>query len=269
MIVRGIFCLIALVPAAAAAQLVPKQPTGKWVVDYADKMCVLQRDYGTRAAPLVLAIRPQPMGDGMGIYVLDAPTGQRGEYVGVKIGFGATEPTVDSQMATFDARDLGLRVNETGLDRHHLERALESNLLTLEARKRLNVSFSVPKMAPALKVLDDCVANLLETWGFTRERQATMAKRPEPLKPEVQYVGPEDYPDEALRAGESGQNSARYWIDVQGRVSNCTIVETSKSRSLDSTLCRVVKRIRYRPALEKSGKPMESIGYLRLRWSLG
>jgi TonB family protein len=269
MIERLVFCLVALVPASASAQTTQKQPTGKWVVEYADKMCVLQRDYGTRSEPLVLALRAIPMGDGVTAYVLDAPTRQRGAYVWVKIGFGPSAPTIEKQLATFDIAGFDLRFNETSLKRDEIERAFGTATLSFKARKRLNVSFAVPRLETALKALDECTVNLMDSWGFSRERQAAMAKRPELLKPIFNYFSGDDYPNEALRKEQSGSNSARYRIDVKGRVSGCTIVESSNSASLDGALCKVLKRVRYRPAVDRAGNPMESIGFTRMRWLLG
>jgi TonB family protein len=209
------------------------------------------------------------MGDSVTAYVLDAPTRQSPTLVRVKVGFGPGAPPIDANLATFDIRGHDLRFNEISVEREKLEPAFKTEILSFEARRRINVSFAVPRMAAAFKVLDECVVNLLDSWGFSRERQAAMAKGPEPLKPMTAYITPKDYPTEALSGEEAGSNSARYWVDAKGRVSGCTIVESSKSKALDNTLCRVINRIRFRPALDKTGKPMESIGFQRVRWILG
>ena len=261
--------MVITVPAVAAEPApAPRQPTGKWLVDYAENMCVLQREYGSLDDRLTLAFKPTPVADWITAYVLDRPARRKGEWVPVTIGFGAGLPTVDARMATFDVREEKFRFNETGLKRIELERAVASEQISFSAKDWLSVSFRVPEFKKALKALDACVVDLLHTWGFSRERQAAMAKPPEPFKPLAAYVANGDYPDEAIRDGKSGSNSARFRINTEGHTSGCMIVESSGSDALDKTLCRVTKRFRFHPAVDKNGQPMETIGFYRLRWIL-
>jgi TonB family protein len=264
------FGLVLLASALATSSIAaePQQPTGKWIVEYAEKMCVLQRSYGTEQRPLTLAFRPDPFSGDLTVYFLDKPTRQFGAYVDASVGFGPGKPVLEKKMATFDVRERRFRLNELWLTRQELEPSSETGVLSINAKKRIDVSLKVPELAKALGVLDDCVIDLMESWGFSREKHGLMAQRAQPLKPHFEYVSHHDYPNQALTNNESGANSVRYWIDTSGRPRDCQIVESSRSTSLDAAICRVVKRIRYRPALDRSGKPMESIGFMRLRWRL-
>jgi len=265
-----LFAISLIVAASAAAEAPPpRQPTGKWVAEYAESMCVLQREYGTTTSRLTLAFQPQPMSDHVALYIFDPPAKLKGEYVPVKIGFGPGFPAVDANMATFDVRAQKFRYNSTGLARPELERAAASEQISLHADGHLSVAFQVPDLRKALSVLDECVADLLVQWGFSREQQQMLAKLAEPEKPLLSYIKNGDYPDQAIRAGESGLNGARFNIGLNGRAANCKVVESSGSSSLDMTICSVTRRFRFRPAIDKAGQPMESLGYFRVRWALG
>jgi protein TonB len=66
----------------------------------------------------------------------------------------------------------------------------------------------------------------------------------------------DDYPAAALRNDETGSLRARLSIAANGRVSDCAIVETSGSKALDSTTCKILKaRARFTPALDSDGLP--------------
>ena len=150
------------------------------------------------------------------------------------------------------------------MSRHELDRAVRSSTISLDVASRVKETFAVPGLDNALNALDECVADLLEEWGFSRERQAQLGRFPEPLKEE--FVGPYDYPEDALKQGVSGENVAIARIDAEGRPSDCNVVASSKSDSLDRATCRAFLRARFKPATDKAGAPIESMYVLNLRW---
>jgi protein TonB len=78
-----------------------------------------------------------------------------------------------------------------------------------------------------------------------------------------------DYPSAALREEEQGTVGVSYTIGADGRVSNCTVVRSSGSRSLDSTTCRILQqRFRYSPARDASGNPVATTKSQSVTWRL-
>lgn len=264
-----IAALAALVISNAASATQPAlAPTRQWVAYFEDNMCVLQREYGSAAESLTLAFKPQPMSDSYTAFVFSTARRQDPGFVAAKMQFGAGTEVIERRTLHYYIPKLKSRVAEFLVEREELNNAVASELISIDAKGRLKATFKVSGLSKALGVLDECVADLLATWDFSREQQAAMAKKPESLKPLNEYVTAADYPMQALRDLETGWNSARYHIDVHGRVRDCKIVESSGSRALDATLCRVVGRFRYRPALDQTGRPMESLGFMRIRWQI-
>ena len=262
----AITALLAFAASPAAADPLPRQPTGKWLVDFADDLCVLQREYGTADKPLTLSFRPSPMSQQLAIYIFDEPARKPAAIVPVKIGIGPGLEPVESMLETFDPAGETFRYNSTGIARADLERAAGHGAVSFKARDRIDAAFAIPELSKALAVLDECVVDLLDTWGFSRAQQQAMAKPPEPVKPASEYVSPGDYPRDAIRRNEMGVNSVRFRVGTDGMPSDCQIVEASKSRALDSTICRVAMRMRFHPAVDKAGQPMDSLMYIRMRW---
>jgi protein TonB len=78
-----------------------------------------------------------------------------------------------------------------------------------------------------------------------------------------------DYPRSALRARAEGSVSVRYTVAADGRVEDCRIMRSSGHAELDDTTCRLIeKRFRYRPALDRSGRPTTATEYKSYDWSV-
>ena len=78
-----------------------------------------------------------------------------------------------------------------------------------------------------------------------------------------------DYPNAARRNEEQGTVRVSYTVGTDGRVSNCTVVQSSGSSSLDSTTCRILRqRFRYRPARDSAGNAMSTTLRSSVTWEL-
>ena len=73
-------------------------------------------------------------------------------------------------------------------------------------------------------------------------------------------LGNSDYPRSALRAGVQGSVKVRYTVGIDGRAGGCTVIGSSGDAALDSTTCSLIeKRFRYRPARDRSGRPVPEV----------
>lgn len=69
----------------------------------------------------------------------------------------------------------------------------------------------------------------------------------------------DDYPASAQAAGEQGMVQARLSVDQRGRVSDCAIVRSSGSTSLDSATCSILsRRAQFSPARATDGSAVAS-----------
>jgi protein TonB len=78
-----------------------------------------------------------------------------------------------------------------------------------------------------------------------------------------------DYPRVALRTRAQGSVSVRYTVRADGAVEDCRILRSSGHPVLDETTCRLIeRRFRYRPALDRSGRPIEASESKSYDWYL-
>ena len=79
----------------------------------------------------------------------------------------------------------------------------------------------------------------------------------------------DDYPADAIRKEQQGLVSYRATVGIDGRVSQCEIVVSSGSASLDKATCQIIqRRARFSPARDQQGAPVEDHFDGRIRWVL-
>ena len=255
---------------AAAPQSAPSlKPTGKWLVEFADAMCVASREFGTPAKPMTLVFKPSPFGREMRLMIvrggISANPVQTRAIVTLENG-----ATMQGAMTTYSPIGKALRIHAIQLKEDNVVALRQSATVIVASRGGVDASFAVPGMARAMLVLDECVANLAEQWGMSRDEQKRMKEYPQSLKPLSEYVSDSDYPAKALRDSRSGRTGILLRIDSIGAITDCTVVEASGSSVLDEASCRLLRtRAKFKPATDQDGKPMNSLMVTAINWITG
>ncbi|MCJ2179358.1 energy transducer TonB [Novosphingobium album (ex Hu et al. 2023)] len=103
----------------------------------------------------------------------------------------------------------------------------------------------------------------------------TPSDPPPPLAPKgarprndaAQWVTTNDYPTSDIRLGHTGTVRFRLAIDTGGRVTDCTIVQSSGYDGLDAATCRnLAKRARFDPATGTDGQKVPGSYAGTIRW---
>ncbi|WP_447727674.1 energy transducer TonB [Sphingomonas koreensis] len=85
----------------------------------------------------------------------------------------------------------------------------------------------------------------------------------------IYWVRHDDYPPEALQAGEQGNVAIQFAISEAGRVTGCEVTESSGSASLDAVSCRAVReRAAFLAPLDEKGHPKPTTGRMRMNWKI-
>ena len=85
----------------------------------------------------------------------------------------------------------------------------------------------------------------------------------------LSLIGDDDYPQAAIRGDEQGTTAVRLSIGPDGRVTDCSVTQSSGSSSLDSTTCSVFRRrARFTPAKDQAGNPISDSYSQRVKWVL-
>ena len=141
--------------------------------------------------------------------------------------------------------------------------------IILQINKRRRYDFALPGLKNAQRVLGQCLTNLRDEYGVGENVTNQIATDAKPKQSIVRYFNNNDYPSEALSKGEQGYVGALFWVETDGRVKECKIVESSRRQSLDDRTCEVIRtRSRFTPALDHQGNPIRSPQYQRIRWEM-
>lgn len=77
----------------------------------------------------------------------------------------------------------------------------------------------------------------------------------------------DDYPPSAVRNEESGVSVATFTVGTDGKVTSCNA--SGASATLDAEACKlIIRRFRFKAALDASGSPIEETKTQRIRWDL-
>jgi TonB family protein len=251
---------------AAPKPLVPRQPTGPWVVDYSQDECILDRNYGTASQPQVLAISRVPMDTRVTLsYVTrdQKPLLRDGK---AKIGFGTAAP-VEAGFRAYPVagkavRNLAAYVAD-GV--RSIESAADAGVISIDAAGELRQAYAVPGLAAAVRALDACVLDLGKAWGISIDQQKRLKEPARPLSD--QYLSPDDYPPNTLNENITGRAQVRMWVDETGKPLDCTPLRSSGSPVFGETSCRLLmKRAAFKPAVDVDGKPVRSIYIYTVDW---
>ena len=83
-------------------------------------------------------------------------------------------------------------------------------------------------------------------------------------------IGNEDYPRAALVERAQGTVEFSFTVLPDGRIANCRVTRSSNNAALDATTCRLaLKRFRFRPARDSSGRAIASEVDGEQEWRLG
>jgi TonB family protein len=272
--------LLALAAAGmAAADAAPpeiRQPTGKWVVDFADAQCVAYRDYGTAEAPLYLVLKAPPLGSIMQLAVVRPGGGaETPEQEDGKIVLDG-QTSFPANMLRYAFKEEKQRVLRVNVPLAQFDRIRASKTISFETQ-RSQYGFELSQLKQLLDVMQKCVGGLRDIWHVKEGsyeadsdgRQLHPALRSGAIGRLESVFSLEDYPTDALSREQQGTSTIAVLVDESGKVADCTVIQTSGAAILDAQSCAIIqKRARFKPAVDVAGQPAKDAFTQRVTWRL-
>lgn len=142
-----------------------------------------------------------------------------------------------------------------------------SNEIQVSSGSRMLIDIPLPAADRAMAALRACEDDSLRRWGFDPKVIRSLRTPVKAAKSSLPWVKVTDYPEDALRQNASGSVLARLKVGVDGRVSDCLVIESSGNASLDATTCQLLRmRARFDPAIDADGKPTAGLTATRIHW---
>ena len=264
----GFQLLMSAVPASAAEGPVEAPVAvadGKWNVDFGDERCLAGRSFKVGGKSFLFLIEPDAVGTGVDL-MFRVP-GQSKPIWGPTPGqMWADGKQVAPILFSIPLEGNALLVR-AGLDDEEGSLARNGSAITIRS-KFLTVTVPLTGIDKVRPIMTECSTSLLESWGFSRADQASVATQPR-IASVPRLFTSDDYPMSAIRDEHQGLTMVRYLVDETGRVKDCKIRKSSSSVILDQTTCFIIqKRGLYEPARDRDGKPMAFPQIARIRWVL-
>ena len=163
---------------------------------------------------------------------------------------------------TASRRLLRLQVNAASASLQSLQ-----DSISIEASGETRHSLAIPGIKRALPILAKCVDQLRAAYKVGKSDLAAVATRP--VGTAVRFFSPDDYPSDALRKGDHGTVGALLWVEADGRVSTCQVIEAGAAPSLRDATCAILRRRgRFVPGTGTDGKAVRAPLFFRVRWAL-
>lgn len=243
----------------------PRQPTGKWIVHFADAQCVAERNYGTAEDPIYVGLKQPPIGDVMQFSIVDnGSAGSPTEFDGT-IQFD-NQPPQKVSVLRFAPKKKKVRVLVMNLLPEQFSSARTAGALRFRTRG-FDETFALAQLEPLLDIMKTCVADLREVWNVDGSEEGEKAVRDDAKGDLRRMFSSADYPTQAVFSGDGGTVKIALLVDETGKVADCSIVQTSGVAVLDSQSCAVLKeRAKFTPAVGKDGKPAKDAFIQRITW---
>jgi TonB family protein len=285
-----------LIPLLTAVLMVPSgpvraeepihlEPSTPWVVDYADDSCRLARTFGAGDEKVTLFLDQFQPEAGFYLILGGEPVRVRRDVLDVKVKFrfgpneleqedNANTGTLDSDPALLltsshrlaPLSDAEKEVRDADIKAGSRYKLPDISLAREAAVKYLQIT-GTPKeiiletgpMDKALGVLGECAWDTVSDWGLNVEQQKSLTRGPVAKGGSASWFSGNDYPANMARGNFQGTVFYRLIVDEAGRPKSCHVQRSTRPREFDETVCRVVmRRGKFEPALDASGKPVPS-----------
>lgn len=277
--------LIAALAGSAAAQAKPKPVISlpfadKWVVNYDDNSCHLLAQFGDAKDGIAMKLTRFAPSDFFDLTLFGTPLRVSGRMVDVTLDFGLAGKPIEREALVGSTGELplliasGLRIDGRYTDENGTpppvtpQQEATASALTIGFKGK-SYRLETGKLDRPLAALRLCQTDLLKTWGYDPEVQATLTREPRPVGNPGSWARFDDYPMAALLKGRSGLVKFRLDVDETGAVKGCTVLERTNPIEFAKTTCAILlKRGRFEPALDKDGKPVRSFWVSSVRWMI-
>jgi len=252
--------------AAAPAAAEPRQPTGRWIVNFDESQCVASRDYGSTESPLELVIKMPAVGDVVQLGLTRRADRLETNQFEAKVAFDSATP-LSTTVFAFTASASKQRAFLFNLSPQQLPTGGAHTVMSLQAAGRLDEKLTISGMDPLMNVMAECVSDLRKVWNVGDEAQPSSSLRRQPKAYWEPILQAHSYPGVSSARLFGGAVTVALLIDESGKVADCTVVESSGVASLGMQACALIaERGKFLPAIGVDGKTAKGAILERIDW---
>ena len=243
----------------------PLAPVAKWRVDFGDSHCIAERIYGEPRKPVYLHLKAPPVGDGIQLTISEKGPRRDGIQEAAKLTIGSHAPLQLSQLRYGGE---GQHVRMVNLAKDQVEQLASAGQLRWSG-PHIDDTFELGPMAELVKVIEKCRLGLADLWNASPDKKAALRQTSTMNTTVRRLFSSDDYPSQAVMKSQSGTANVVALVDEQGKMVDCTVIETSGIAVLDAQTCIMIrKRGKFLPAVGADGRPAKSVFTQRVHWQM-
>ncbi|MEN9682345.1 MAG: hypothetical protein RLZZ427_96 [Pseudomonadota bacterium] len=258
---------------AVAAEL-RFEPASSWQIDNAPQMCRLSREYAAGDEHMTLRLEQYRPGASVQVVLIGEQVKRAESFSSFEVRLGSTQPFHTSAFPLIlpdgrIARLLNFQLVKPSKSSAHTwpdEVALKAiNEMAFAAPVMGTLLFQTNTLPRAMIEMRKCGDSMVREWGFDPDQQAALLRQPEPASPHQKWVTFDDVKRLHLARDQVGRFDYRLDIDAAGLPTGCHVVRTFSDPVIAQKICAVLlKRGRFIPALDATGKPIASFWFNRI-----
>ena len=241
---------VAIAPAAVAAR--PKVPAGRWAVEYAANHCILSKE-GLGGDPSI-AVRTRPMDEQHDLMFALAPAARISTSFKGHLD-GEASDTPERWITTEQVGKMSRRWVMSSISADELASSVRSGRIGLTGPEGFAISASLPIIDRAMIALRLCEDDLAKRWGVD---PAEMRQWAHPARAEGD-LRDLFWNEDKARVAIFGDGTVRALLDIDasGKVTNCTLLRSSRVSWADRKICEGLRmRATFHPAIDHAGHPV-------------
>lgn len=276
--------LLSAVPAKAANEPSISLPKlSKWQMNYGDDTCQLAARFGSAEDSVILELRREQPGDSIDLQLYGKRLKFKEFRVPVELTFGlngvpqvrdGASMIVDGPNKLPLVRLTGLRIDGS-FDQKHPDVSMPAIASAREA-EITSIAFKLPSakryrletgsMGAPLAAMRVCTDDLIKGWGYDPAIQSTLVRQAIPANSPTTWVSTSDIPSK-LAVMHYGLIRFRLDIDPAGNPAGCKVLYRTNPDEFSDLSCKLLlKRARFKPALDAQGKPVKSFYINSIQW---
>jgi TonB family protein len=248
-----------------ASANIAQADTAVWHWDRDSAVCSLVQDVGKGDK---LEITRTPANGQTGLQMILKST--RRAAADVHDGTLALEPrgaaSGEVQLREYDGK---LYVNVVTQDPTFPDRFSGSSAVQISGGRIEPLRVTVQSAAAAVQALRKCEDDHMREWGIDPVAWHALRSAPVPTQSLPQMFNDFDYPLDAITFLVTGDAVTQLDIAVDGTVTQCKSLNASKYKGFEDATCRILRRARFKPALDASGRPVPAPYVIDVRFRIG
>jgi TonB family protein len=229
-----------------------------------DRYCLLRSKLPGSTALDTVDISRSIGGRDLGLTIHGPGTGKA--WIKYNSTFAIGSGQEKSRQLTEDDLDSGRRAVRIDFDNDEAAALFNGAPLSLSIDPARSITIDTNGLRVLVPAVDNCSRSHLVNLGADPNLVSRVAV--EPYAEDSTLFTSDDYPMEALRKDQQGTTTVLLLVSKTGGVKSCRVAESSKFETLDRATCNTLKRRKFEPAKDFSGRSVESPMDVKVRWVL-